>query len=82
MKKNSRLPLDPALNPHIDHEAVEAGDSDSDLLHDSDGFLASDSSFTTAEPIADGNRSKENGKVASREETVASESEDCSDDTK
>lgn len=26
--------LDPALNPHIDHEAIEVGDSDSDLLHD------------------------------------------------
>ena len=82
MKNNSRSPLDPALNPHIDHEAAEVGDSDSDLLHDNDSSLASDSSFFTADTIDDGSSGKEKGKGASREETVASECLDGSDDDK
>jgi hypothetical protein len=44
-RNNTRSKLDPALNPHIDHEAVEAGDSDSDLQQDNDSFIRSDSSF-------------------------------------
>ena len=90
MKDNSRPALDPALNPHIDHEAVEAGDSDSDLLrdsdsdllHDSDSFLASDSSCTTVGMVDDGSRGNENGKGGSnRKETVSSEREDGSDES-
>ena len=74
MKKNSGLPLDPALNPHIDHEAVEAGDSDSDLAQDdNDSFIASDSSLVTVSTTDNGSRGEEKGKsrVTGREETAA-----------
>jgi len=57
-KRRSKL-LDPALNPHIDHEAVEAGDSDSDVQRENDSFIASDSSINTDNNIENRRRGVE-----------------------
>ena len=59
MKTTSRSKFDPALNPHIDHEAVEAGDSDSDVQRDNDSFIASDSSVTTVSTVENGSCGEE-----------------------
>lgn len=53
-RKKSKPELGPALNPYIDHEALEVGDSDSNLADvdgDNDTFIASDSSPITVSNI-------------------------------
>ena len=59
-RRTSQPKFDPALNPYIDHEALEVGDSDSDLAHDDDDkdndtFIASESSTITVSTAVDTN---------------------------
>ncbi len=69
--KMKRAKLDPSLNPHIDFEAVEVGDSDSDLQHDDrDSFIASDGSIISDSHTENRSPPKENKTVGANPDSL------------